>query len=901
MMSFNMSFKNRINRRKFLTDSTLLGAGLTICPSVLLARPTPINKIPPEKIPLSWLDGKAPASPHGVAWGVPWQRGKVSAKDEIVLENDRGENIPVQSWTMAYWPDGSIKWTGLTVAADSDMNHLFVSIGNKSTSVAKETVSVVDKEEAVFVDTGKLKAKINKYGQSLITSLVVDGREVANNGRLIVQREDRSKFDSQDIIRVEHFTSKIKKVYVEQSGPLRAVIRVDGLHAGYNEELREWIPFTVRLYFTAGLNSIRMVHTFIFDGDQAVDFIKGVGLTFAVPFREEIHNRHIRFATENHNLFSEPVMMVPGYRQKIMEDAESYQRDQLAGKRVPNLSELTSVQKKSLLGTATWDSFKLKQLTADSWEIAKQTNPSSAWVRVTGGKRARGLAYVGDVSGGLAVGLKRFWQKYPTSFEITNASTDLGDFKVWFWSPDSPAMDMRHYDTKMQSLDITYEDDRNIENANSYGCANTSELMLWATPDTPTSSVLDAMADINTNPPLLICSPEYYHQTKTLGVWSLPGQEVAGIQTEDIASADTQLDRAFTFFSGEVDRRSWYGFWDFGDYRRTYDPIRNQWMYDIGGHGWNATELMPNVWLWFAFLRSGRADIFRAAEDMTRNTLEVDVYHLGPFAGLGSRHNVSHWGDGCKEPRINIGFMKRFYYYLTTDERTGDLISEPIETTEKSWHDFLKASHPDSFNPKIRIGPDWLSFASNWLAEWERTGNSKYRDYCLTGMQDIGNMPEALLNRDWYYYNIESKHLDDAGEPNRKPGQFLFLFAGDQIAMELISLIDCPEFTKAWNNMCEQFVLNDRTNWYYNSRITAYSAQTSGREDLKKRSLELYQGLLKFGDNDYFIEKPEIIDGPHVTKPVILNLGKSSFTPALATPEVSQWAINLMTIPELLR
>ncbi len=49
---------------------------------------------------------------------------------------------------------------------------------------------------------------------------------------------------------------------------------------------------------------------------------------------------------------------------------------------------------------------------------------------------------------------------------------------------------------------------------------------------------------------------------------------------------------------------------------------------------------------------SGRADIFRLAEAMTRHTREVDSYHFGPMAGLGTRHGVSHWGDGAKEARI---------------------------------------------------------------------------------------------------------------------------------------------------------------------------------------------------------------------------------------------------------
>lgn len=53
------------------------------------------------------------------------------------------------------------------------------------------------------------------------------------------------------------------------------------------------------------------------------------------------------------------------------------------------------------------------------------------------------------------------------------------------------------------------------------------------------------------------------------------------------------------------------------------------------------------------YLRSGRADVFRFAEAMTRHTGEVDVYHLGEWRGLGSRHNVQHWGCSAKQLRIS--------------------------------------------------------------------------------------------------------------------------------------------------------------------------------------------------------------------------------------------------------
>ena len=57
---------------------------------------------------------------------------------------------------------------------------------------------------------------------------------------------------------------------------------------------RAWLPFVVRFYFYAGSDAVRMVHTFIFDGDQEKDFIRGIGVRFEVPMREEFQNRHVR-------------------------------------------------------------------------------------------------------------------------------------------------------------------------------------------------------------------------------------------------------------------------------------------------------------------------------------------------------------------------------------------------------------------------------------------------------------------------------------------------------------------------------------------------------------------------------------------------------------------------------
>ena len=90
------------------------------------------------------------------------------------------------------------------------------------------------------------------------------------------------------------------------------------------------------------------------------------------------------------------------------------------------------------------------------------------------------------------------------------------------------------------------------------------------------------------------------------------------------------------------------------------------------------------MWLWYSFLQTGRADLWRMAVAMSRHTTECDVYHLGLMARLGSRHNVSHWGCGAKEARIEPSGVEPFLLLSTTDERSGDPMTEVRDAEQKA-------------------------------------------------------------------------------------------------------------------------------------------------------------------------------------------------------------------------
>ena len=109
--------------------------------------------------------------------------------------------------------------------------------------------------------------------------------------------EDRSLQETQRIISYTDFESSTQKVSIEQNGPFRAVVKIEGKHKAVLGD-REWLPFCVRLYFYAGSEKVKMVHTIVYDGNEQEDFISALGVAFKVPMREEIQNRTVRFGGE---------------------------------------------------------------------------------------------------------------------------------------------------------------------------------------------------------------------------------------------------------------------------------------------------------------------------------------------------------------------------------------------------------------------------------------------------------------------------------------------------------------------------------------------------------------------------------------------------------------------------
>ncbi|MFD3584311.1 Tat pathway signal sequence domain protein [Streptomyces sp. NPDC058683] len=833
-----------------------------------------------DPVTLDWLeDGGLGAAP-GSTVGVPWPMGAFQEDQTFALTDEDGKDVPVQSWPIAYWPDGSLKWTAHAVSSGSGT--LTLAAGDAVAPDQKVTVSTGG--GTIDVSTGVISVKIGKNGSTLVKSVTRGSTEIARNGRLVLIRQPEIEDEDQGAVRTERFDGAIDAVTVEQDGPVRAVVRIDGKH---RKGGRSWLPFSIRLYFYAGADSFRMVHTITYDGTQepgraSGDFIRGLGVRFSVPMRDEAYDRHIRIGGEGTGLLREAVQGVTGLRR---DPGAAVQAAQYAGEKLADPSTWDQRVTTRLQYIPHWGDYTLAQLSADGFTLRKRTKKGYGWIAAGGGRRASGFGYVGGASGGFSFGLRDFWEKFPAQLDIRDAHTDEAEVTLWLWSPEAQPMDLRFYhdgmgqDTyaeQLQGLEITYED-YEPEFGTPYGIARTSELLFWANESTPTPQTLADQVDAVRVLPQLTAPPRQLIQAKVFGpgLYSEPDRSTAAK-----AKIEDHLDFLFTYYKDQVEQRRWYGFWDYGDFMHSYDTVRHQWRYDVGGYAWDNSELSPDLWLWYAYLRSGRADIFRFAEALTRHTGEVDVYHLGQWAGLGTRHGIQHFADSAKQQRISNTTYRRFYYFLTADERVGDLMAANVDSDETFLVlDPIRKIRTDPYTPdrhalSVGFGTDWSGLVSAWLTEWERKGPKweKAKARVLSTMEGIAAQPNGFVQGSGLY-DLDTGKFATAATPVVSVSHLSAVFGLNELCAELIYLTDMPEFNEVYFDYCRYFNATKAEQaaryganfgtlllFQGHSRLDAYAAVQTGDETLAKRA------WTKFYSSDGYTEsspwKTEPLSGP---------------------------------------
>lgn len=603
-------------------------------------------------------------------------------------------------------------------------------------------------------------------------------------------------------ITVNHTVTPVTAHTIERQGKIETVHKYTGDN------------FVIRVYTYKGSDKIKMVHTLIVDSVLNRQGLDELGIHFKVAMHGKAYERYVNL--DNHKMSVQPLVARREINMKKMDDRTRLMLDNIA----------------------KWDGFRLSQLSSNGYSIRKRATSRTPWIGTMEGTRSKGWVAVGDSTSQTAFWLKDFWESYPSTLQVDNARSDTAIVSVYLYSPEAEPYSFEHYDTIAHSLEAAYEDVQ-PGMSTAWGIGRSSTLYIYRNDD---PSISD---DIRLGEATFLPTPEYLHRKRAFGIWSLPTR---GSQ-RDIVVENT-LDSIMDFYNREIERNGWYGYFNYGDVMHTYDPWRGQWRYDVGGYAWDNTELGTPAMLWYQFLRTASPTVWRMATAMTRHCSEVDSYHIGPHAGLGSRHNVIHWGCGAKESRISEAWWNRFMYYLTADDRLGDIMHEVTDADTLLYTlDPMRLAQPRDLYPcsapaRLRIGPDWLGYVSNWMTEWERFGKPNeqsgnfYKNKIITGMSSISALRHGIFSepKALGYYPDSGRITNECDSTVMNTNHLITIMGGFELMNELEMSIDHKPFFATWLSHAARYKQEAKRitkSKFLIPRLTAYAGWRLGNEQLK--------------------------------------------------------------------
>src|SRR5688572_5606991 len=177
----------RISRRQFLSHSAVTGAAVgVLSPSASQASNAPASPNPGPGAWVRWLDDRHSPVAQGVTWGTPWPRGKQRESKHFALRGADQKLHALQSWPLAYWPDGSLKFTAHALPPGADTGDGPFEVLPQRGSRNSAGVVVRESEAGIDIDTGLITARIARAGAHVIHSITRDGRQALRDGKLVL-------------------------------------------------------------------------------------------------------------------------------------------------------------------------------------------------------------------------------------------------------------------------------------------------------------------------------------------------------------------------------------------------------------------------------------------------------------------------------------------------------------------------------------------------------------------------------------------------------------------------------------------------------------------------------------------------------------------------------------------
>lgn len=185
-----------------------------------------------------------------VTIGVPISRGLMQASSHAAIKDPTGSTLPAQITPLALWPDKTYKWILLDcqLSVDAGTEDKYLLVFDQGELDSSQSIVIID-EENWHVNTGPTSFTFNLTpGSALISCYQSDSREIGTFDFILNVNNSKN----------EKCNLQINSINTELRGPLRSVIKVQGI---YSQGARKLAAFLIRVHFFAGKSFVKIEST----------------------------------------------------------------------------------------------------------------------------------------------------------------------------------------------------------------------------------------------------------------------------------------------------------------------------------------------------------------------------------------------------------------------------------------------------------------------------------------------------------------------------------------------------------------------------------------------------------------------------------------------------------------
>lgn len=561
---------------------------------------------------------------------VPFPKGALrdEALPRLGLKDAQGRPVPVQLRVVGRWPDRSVKWllfdfpSTQPAGARASYRPELAAPAPAGAPLARFT------DEGVEVDTGPLRAVLGEDKCAFYLREGAGWKPVADGFESQISLRDRRTGA------VERYALPVASAAVEENGPLKAVVKVVGIHTR-SDGGAIVSPSTIRLVFYRNQGFVRIYHTFVMSRDPDA---------FTLP----------RIALDL----------------RLVSDAAT----------ASFVEEGGAVRKLAARG---------ERLAVVQEDLAKPTYPPvdrfqprfrilSGGKAVAEGRRYRGAMALDGAGFRVGVYLRHMWQMHPKALSYLPPYRTLS---AEFWPPEAGDLDLmrtekknpKHFQEFMARDPLARHEHFNPMvytpfnlTQSAMGISRTHELVLDFSGTDPSR-----LAGLFTAPFVAAAPPDWNVATGAMGRQGVPGAH----RPDAEALAGKMVDLLLR----EVEKSGWYGAFIWGNVRYTYHPESRSWQaYHPKFAWWNTGHVMfgGNLLeaLWQHYFRTGDPAVYEFAEAHGRQVMDMCVvhYHEERAAGFMVRHGgYDPWGGEHKPSGAHCTIRGLpLHYFATGYERT---------------------------------------------------------------------------------------------------------------------------------------------------------------------------------------------------------------------------------------